>query len=104
MRIGNAAADQLQLDVFGEVMDALHHARAASLHHLEAGWEFQRALLAHLETVWRDPDESIWEVRSGRQHFTYSKVMAWVAFDRVIKNVEAYGLDGELERWRRNPG
>jgi GH15 family glucan-1,4-alpha-glucosidase len=101
VRIGNAAADQLQLDVFGEVMDALHHARAASLHHLEAGWEFQRALLAHLETVWRDPDESIWEVRSGRQHFTYSKVMAWVAFDRVIKNVEAYGLDGELERWRR---
>jgi GH15 family glucan-1,4-alpha-glucosidase len=101
VRIGNAAADQLQLDVFGEVMDALYHARAASLQHLEAGWEFQRALLAHLETVWGDSDESIWEVRSGRQHFTYSKVMAWVAFDRAIKNVEAYGLDGQLERWRQ---
>ena len=101
VRIGNAAADQLQLDVFGEVMDALYHARAASLQHLEAGWDFQRALLAHLETVWGDPDESIWEVRSGRQHFTYSKVMTWVAFDRAIKNVEAYGLDGELERWRQ---
>jgi GH15 family glucan-1,4-alpha-glucosidase len=101
VRIGNAAADQLQLDVFGEVMDTLHHARAASLHHLEAGWDFQRALLSHLETVWRDPDESIWEVRGGRQHFTYSKVMAWVAFDRAIKNAEMFGLDGQLERWRR---
>jgi GH15 family glucan-1,4-alpha-glucosidase len=101
VRIGNAAADQLQLDVFGEVMDALHQARAASLQHQEAGWEFQRALLAHVETVWRDPDESIWEVRGGRQHFTFSKVMAWVAFDRAIKNAESFKLDGELERWRR---
>jgi GH15 family glucan-1,4-alpha-glucosidase len=101
VRIGNAAADQLQLDVFGEVMDALHHARAGGIQHLEAAWEFQRALLAHVETVWREPDESIWEVRSGRQHFTYSKVMAWVAFDRSIKTMEAFGLDGELERWRR---
>ena len=82
-------------------MDALHQARAASLQHLEAGWEFQRALLAHVETVWRDPDESIWEVRGGRQHFTFSKVMAWVAFDRAIKNAESFKLDGELERWRR---
>ena len=101
VRIGNAAADQLQIDVFGEVMDALHQARAASLQDLEAGWEFQRALLAHLEAVWRDPDESIWEVRGGRQCFTYSKVMAWVAFDRAIKTVESYGLDGKLEQWRR---
>jgi len=101
VRIGNAAADQLQLDVFGEVMDALHHARTGGLQPLEAAWEFQRALLAHVETVWREPDESIWEVRSGRQHFTYSKVMAWVAFDRSIKTVEAFGLDGQLEQWRR---
>ena len=101
VRIGNAAADQLQLDVFGEVMDALHHARTGGIQPLEAAWEFQRALLAHVETVWRNPDESIWEVRSGRQHFTYSKVMAWVAFDRSIKTMEAFGLDGELERWRR---
>src|SRR5262249_25139839 len=80
VRTGNAAAVQLQLDVFGEVMDALHHARTGGIQRLEAGWEFQRALLAHVETVWRDPDEGIWEVRGGRQHFTYSKVMAWVAF------------------------
>jgi len=101
VRIGNAAADQLQLDVFGEVMDALHHARLGGLQDLTAAWEFQRALLAHLETVWRAPDEGIWEVRGGRRHFTYSKVMAWVAFDRGIKTVEAFGLDGPVERWRR---
>ena len=101
VRIGNAAADQLQLDVFGEVMDALHQARVGGLQHLAAAWELQRALLAHLETVWRAPDEGIWEVRSGRHHFTHSKVMAWVAFDRSIKAVEAFGLDGPVDRWRR---
>jgi GH15 family glucan-1,4-alpha-glucosidase len=101
VRVGNAAADQLQLDVYGEVMDALHQARVGGLQHLAAAWDFQRALLAHLEKVWRDPDEGIWEVRSGRRHFTYSKVMAWVAFDRGIKTVEAFGLDGPVDRWRR---
>ena len=101
VRIGNAAADQLQLDVFGEVMDAAHHAHLGGLQHLAAAWAFQRALLAHLETVWRSPDEGIWEVRGGRQHFTYSKVMAWVAFDRGIKAVEGFGLDGPVDRWRR---
>ena len=101
VRIGNAAADQLQLDVFGEVMDALHHARLGGLQDLAAAWEFQRALLAHLETVWHAPDEGIWEVRGGRRHFTYSKVMAWVAFDRGIKTVEAFGVDGPVDRWRR---
>jgi GH15 family glucan-1,4-alpha-glucosidase len=101
VRIGNAAADQLQLDVFGEIMDALHQARVGGLQVLAAGWAFQRALLTYLETVWRAPDEGIWEVRGGRQHFTYSKVMAWVAFDRAIKAVEAFGLDGPVDRWRR---
>jgi GH15 family glucan-1,4-alpha-glucosidase len=101
VRVGNGAAEQLQLDVFGEVMDALHHARANGLQDFEAAWEFQRALLVHLETVWRAPDEGIWEVRSGRRHFTYSKVMAWVAFDRGVKAVEAFGLDGPVDRWRR---
>jgi GH15 family glucan-1,4-alpha-glucosidase len=101
VRIGNAAADQLQLDVFGEVMDALHHARLGGLQDLTAAWEFQRALLAHLETEWRAPDEGIWEVRGGRRHFTYSKVMAWVAFDRAIKAVETFGLEGPVDRWRR---
>jgi GH15 family glucan-1,4-alpha-glucosidase len=101
VRIGNAAADQLQLDVFGEVMDALHHARLGGLQDLTAAWEFQRALLAHLETEWRAPDEGIWEVRGGRRHFTYSKVMVWVAFDRAIKAVEVFGLEGPVDRWRR---
>ena len=101
VRIGNAAAGQLQLDVFGEVMDTLHQGRLGGLSYLEAGWDFQRALLAHLETVWQSPDEGIWEVRGGRQHFTYSKVMAWVAFDRAIKSGEAFGLEGPLDRWRR---
>jgi GH15 family glucan-1,4-alpha-glucosidase len=101
VRIGNAAADQLQLDVFGEIMDALHQARVGGLQVSAAGWAFQRALLAHLETVWRAPDEGIWEVRGGPQHFTYSKVMAWVAFDRAIKTVEIFGVDGPVDRWRR---
>jgi GH15 family glucan-1,4-alpha-glucosidase len=101
VRIGNAAADQLQLDVFGEVMDALHHARLGGLEYLASAWDFQRALLAHLEAIWRDPDEGVWEVRNGRRHFTFSKVMAWVAFDRGIKTIEAVGHDGPLERWRR---
>ncbi len=100
VRIGNAAADQLQLDVFGEVMDALHQARVGGLDHSAAGWDLQKALLAHLETIWQQPDESIWEVRAGRQHFTHSKVMAWVAFDRAIKSAESFGLQGPVERWR----
>jgi GH15 family glucan-1,4-alpha-glucosidase len=101
VRIGNAAADQLQLDVFGEVMDALHHGRVGGLKHLAAGWDFQRALLDHLEEVWSAPDEGIWEVRGEPRHFTHSKVMAWVAFDRGIKSAEAFELDGPLERWRK---
>jgi GH15 family glucan-1,4-alpha-glucosidase len=104
VRIGNAAVDQLQLDVFGEVMDALHHARAGGLQDLAAAWEFQVALLEHLEAEWRAPDEGIWEVRGGRQHFTHSKVMAWVAFDRGIKAVDAFGLVGPVDRWRRVRG
>jgi GH15 family glucan-1,4-alpha-glucosidase len=101
VRIGNAAANQLQLDVYGEVADALHHAHLGGVEDLPDGWDFGCALLAHLETVWRAPDEGIWEVRSGRQHFTHSKVMAWVAFDRGIKAVELFGLDGPVDRWRR---
>ncbi len=100
VRIGNAAADQLQLDVYGEVMDALHQARAGGIQYLAAAWEFQRSLLGHLESVWRTPDDGIWEVRGERRHFTHSKVMAWVAFDRAIKSVESFGLEGPLEHWR----
>jgi len=100
VRIGNAAAEQLQLDVFGEVMDALYHARVGGLVGSEAGWALQLALIGHLETIWQLPDEGIWEVRGGRQPFTYSKVMAWVAFDRAIKCCEQFGLDGPVDRWR----
>jgi GH15 family glucan-1,4-alpha-glucosidase len=101
IRVGNAAADQLQLDVYGEVMDALHHAHVGGVQHLAAAWDFVRSLLAHLETVWRSPDDGIWEVRGGRQHFTHSKVMAWVAFDRAIKSGESFGLEAPVEHWRR---
>jgi GH15 family glucan-1,4-alpha-glucosidase len=82
-------------------MDALHHARAGGIQYLAAAWEFQQSLLDHLETVWRGPDDGTWEVRGERRHFTHSKVMAWVAFDRAIKSVEMFGLPGPVERWRR---
>jgi GH15 family glucan-1,4-alpha-glucosidase len=100
VRIGNAAHGQLQLDVFGEVMDALHHARRGGLDSREADWAFQRAMLDHLTGVWSEPDEGIWEVRGGARQFTYSKVMAWVAFDRGIRAMEMFGFDGPIERWR----
>jgi GH15 family glucan-1,4-alpha-glucosidase len=100
VRIGNGAHSQLQLDVHGEVMDALHQARHGGIGKADDGWAVQIAFLQHLEDAWTEPDESIWEVRSGRRHFTYSKVMAWVAFDRAIKSAEEYGLDGPLDRWR----
>jgi GH15 family glucan-1,4-alpha-glucosidase len=100
VRIGNSAHNQLQLDVYGEVMDALHQARRGGIGQSDDGWAVQIAFLKHLETAWTKADESIWEVRSGRRHFTYSKVMAWVAFDRAIKSAEEYRLDGPLDRWR----
>lgn len=99
VRIGNAAHNQLQLDIFGEVMDALHQAREGGLGANEAGWDLERALLVHLEKIWTQPDEGIWEVRGGRQHFTYSKVMAWVAFDRAIKSAENHKLPGPVAHW-----
>ena len=100
VRIGNAAAGQLQLDVYGEVMDALHQARKGGVAGSGAAWNLQRSLVAHLEKIWHLPDEGLWEVRSGRRQFTYSKIMAWVALDRAIKGVEHFGLEGPIERWR----
>ncbi len=100
VRIGNAAHGQLQLDVFGEVMDALHHSRRGGLESRDADWGLQTALLEHLESVWDRPDEGIWEVRGGPRHFTHSKVMAWVALDRGIRAIETYGLGGPVDRWR----
>jgi len=100
VRIGNGASTQFQLDVYGEVLDVLHEARQARLERDEDSWALQRALLANLERRWREPDEGIWEVRGGRRHFTHSKVMAWVAFDRGIAAIEEFGHEGPLERWR----
>jgi GH15 family glucan-1,4-alpha-glucosidase len=100
VRIGNAAHGQLQLDVYGEVIDALHQARRGALDSQEIDWAFQRALLEHLESIWDAPDEGIWEVRGGPRHFTHSKVMAWVALDRGIRAVEDFGLPGPVARWR----
>jgi GH15 family glucan-1,4-alpha-glucosidase len=99
VRIGNGAHGQLQLDVFGELMDTLHHARRGGLSGSESAWALQRSLVSHLEKIWREPDAGIWEVRGPRRHFTYSKVMAWVALDRAVKAVESFGLEGPVERW-----
>jgi GH15 family glucan-1,4-alpha-glucosidase len=101
VRIGNAAHSQLQIDVHGEVMDALHHARRGGIATRESGWDVQCALLARLKEIWREPDEGIWEVRGDRRHFTYSKVMAWVAYDRAIKSAKDFHLDGPIEHWRQ---
>jgi GH15 family glucan-1,4-alpha-glucosidase len=100
VRVGNAAAAQEQLDVYGEVMDAMYHARRHEVGASLAAWELGRHVLGLLEQRWREPDEGIWEVRGGRRHFTHSKVMAWVAFDRGIKLCEEFGREGPLERWR----
>jgi GH15 family glucan-1,4-alpha-glucosidase len=100
VRIGNGAADQLQIDVYGEVIDALHQARLQGLDPDPVAWDIQCAMLKWLEDRWRQPDEGIWEVRGARAHFTYSKVMAWVAFDRGIRATEEFGLPGDAPRWR----
>lgn len=100
VRIGNGAYTQRQLDVYGEVMDALHVARRSGLAPDADAWRLQRELLTFLELVWEQPDDGIWEVRGPQRHFTHSKVMAWVAFDRGIKAIERYGFDGPIERWR----
>jgi GH15 family glucan-1,4-alpha-glucosidase len=101
VRIGNAASEQLQLDVFGEVMDSLYQARKVGLAQLEAAWELECALVTELEEIWNQPDEGIWEVRGGPRQFTYSKVMTWVAFDRAVRTIEELGAEGPLDRWKK---
>ena len=101
VRVGNAAAGQLQIDIYGELLDALYQARKRGLAADDDDWTAQIELLKHLEKVWCEKDEGIWEVRGGPQHFTYSKVMAWVAFDRAIKTVEEFGLSGPVDHWRK---
>jgi GH15 family glucan-1,4-alpha-glucosidase len=101
VRVGNAAADQLQLDVWGETLDGLAFAREARLSGSEEAWRLQVNLLEFLEGAWREPDNGLWEMRGPRRDFVHSKVMAWVAFDRMVRGVEHFGLDGPVDRWRR---
>jgi GH15 family glucan-1,4-alpha-glucosidase len=100
VRIGNAAYDQLQIDVYGELMDALHVGRKFQLEPSHDGWNLQKVLLENLVRKWNAPDKGIWEVRGGSKHFTHSRLMAWVAYDRAIKGVEDFGLSGPVESWR----
>jgi GH15 family glucan-1,4-alpha-glucosidase len=101
VRLGNAASNQTQLDVYGEVVNALHLARAADLQQSQEAWSLQKVLLAKLEDIWQSPDCGIWEVRGEPRAFTHSRMMCWVAFDRAVDNAERYGLDGPVERWRK---
>jgi GH15 family glucan-1,4-alpha-glucosidase len=100
VRIGNGAVDQRQTDVVGEVMLALEAARDSELGQSEDSWSLQRVLVDHLAATWEEPDNGLWEIRGPQQHFTHSRVMVWVAFDRAVKAVERHGLDGEVDRWR----
>jgi GH15 family glucan-1,4-alpha-glucosidase len=99
VRIGNAAHTQFQLDVYGELMDSFHSARRAGIDTPPDAWKLEQAVVDHVCRRWREPDEGIWEVRSGPEHFVHSKVMAWVALDRGIKAIEAFGYEGPLEEW-----
>ena len=100
VRVGNAAAGQFQLDVYGEVMSALYESAQQDSMGDSPAWQLQLALMDYLETGWREPDDGIWEVRGPRRHFTHSKMMAWVAIDRAIKTIEQYGAEGPLDRWK----
>lgn len=99
VRIGNAAHSQIQLDVYGELMDTLHHARLNGLDQSDSGWSLQKAVLTRLEKIWREPDSGIWEARGPARHFTHSKIMAWVAFDRAIATARRFDLDGPVQHW-----
>ena len=100
VRCGNQASTQYQLDVYGEVFDALYHSAAADLPTHDQAWPLQQALMDFLESGWKQPDEGIWEVRGERRHFTHSKVMAWVAADRAVRSVEHLGAEGPVDKWR----
>jgi GH15 family glucan-1,4-alpha-glucosidase len=101
VRIGNAAVEQLQLDVYGELMDALHAANRYGLEASPLSWSLQVKLLEYLEKIWEKPDQGMWEVRGKPRHFTFSKVMCWVAFDRAVKSVEQYGFEGPRAHWQK---
>jgi GH15 family glucan-1,4-alpha-glucosidase len=101
VRVGNAASRQFQLDVYGELMDTMHLARLSGLDPEPAAWKLQMALIESLESHWQLPDDGIWEVRGAQQHFSHSKIMAWVAFDRVIKDAQNDGLKAPIARWKQ---
>jgi GH15 family glucan-1,4-alpha-glucosidase len=100
VRIGNGASEQLQLDVYGEVVDALYQSRRQGIPASDAAWKLTHKVIDWLESGWREPDEGIWEVRGPRRHFTHSKVMAWVAFDRAVKTIQRFERNGPLDRWK----
>jgi GH15 family glucan-1,4-alpha-glucosidase len=100
VRVGNAASNQFQLDVFGEVLDAMYQCCRMGMKPGASAWGLERALVEFVETAWQRPDEGLWEVRGPRRHFTHSKMMAWVAVDRAVKFVENFGVEGPVERWR----
>lgn len=101
VRVGNAAYAQLQLDVYGELVGALHASRRYGIDGSDEGWALQRVIIEHLEQIWREPDEGIWEVRGPPRQFVHSKLMAWLAFDRMIASARMFSLEGPIERWRR---
>lgn len=100
VRVGNAAHEQLQLDVYGEVLDALYQARVGGIPASDEAWHLEQALIAQLEKIWQQPDQGIWETRGRPQHFTHSKVLAWVAMDRAVKSAEQFNLPGPVAHWR----
>jgi GH15 family glucan-1,4-alpha-glucosidase len=103
VRVGNAASQQFQLDVYGEVLGAMYYAHEAGIENRETDWRLQVELVEFLESNWAQPDDGIWEVRGGRKHFTHSKMMAWLAFDRAVKLVEKCGCSGDrhVDRWKK---
>jgi GH15 family glucan-1,4-alpha-glucosidase len=100
VRIGNAASEQVQLDVYGEVIDLLFQARQLGVAGMDSAWNLENALVGHIETIWDKPDAGMWEIRGEARHFTFSKVMAWVALDRAIRTAEEFGSKAPLQRWR----
>ena len=100
VRVGNRASEQLQLDVYGEVLAALYQAHKGGINHDREAWSVQTLLVRHVEQVWREPDEGIWEIRGAPRQFTYSKMMAWLAVDAAVKSIEQFGMPGPLDRWR----
>jgi GH15 family glucan-1,4-alpha-glucosidase len=100
VRVGNSASGQFQLDVYGELLDAMYQSRRIGLEEEQAAWGLERAIVRFLESAWQKPDQGIWEVRGPQRHFTHSKMMAWVAFDRAVKAVEKFGVEGPVDHWR----